>query len=103
MAKNLPFNHYEIAVFAIDEIDWDNDDVKWDYDDYSDLFMSSCPEWDNIFRVSVLSSRYLQPKYQQLANTRRGFFATQNIDDSGIECCDIINFGVSFEKELDVQ
>ena len=101
MAKNLPFNHYEIADFAIDEIDWDNDEVKWDYDDYSDLLMSSCPEWDNIFHVSVHSTSYRQPKYQQLATTRPGFFATQNIDDSGIECCDIVIFVFFLPKEGD--
>ena len=40
----------------VDEIDWDSDDIQWDNDSYSNLLLSSSPEWDNDFVVSQTSS-----------------------------------------------
>ena len=90
--KTLPFGHY-----AIDEIDWNNDDVEWDYDDFSDLLLSYSPEWDNSFVVPHSS-----PDTIQSSNTWQppdpGFVAAQNINDSDIESSDIVDFDASFEE-----
>ena len=95
--KTLSFGHYEIVDYAIDEIDWNNDDVEWDYDNFSDLLLSSSPEWDNSFVVPNSS-----PDTTQSSNTWQppdaGFVAAQNINDSDIESSDIVDFDASFEE-----
>ena len=97
--KTLPFGHYEIGDYAIDEIDWNNDDVEWDYDDFSDLLLSSSPEWDNSFVVPHSST---DTTTTQSSNTWQppdpGFVAAQNINDSDIESSDIADFDASFEE-----
>ena len=54
--KTLPFEHYETVDCDIGEIDWGSDDIQWDNDSYSNLLLSSSPEWDNDFVVSQTSS-----------------------------------------------
>ena len=52
--KTPPFGHYELGDYAIDKINWSDNDVEWDYGnsgDFSDLQLSSSPEWDNSFVV----------------------------------------------------
>ena len=54
--KTLPFGHYETVDCGVDEIDWGSDDIQWDNDSYSNLLLSSSPEWDIDFVVSQTSS-----------------------------------------------
>ena len=52
--NTLPFGHYELGEYAIDDLDWSDNDVEWDYDNsgnFSDLQLSSNPVWDNSFIV----------------------------------------------------
>ena len=98
--KTLPFGHYEIGDYAIDESDWNNDDVEWDYDDFSDLLLSSSPEWDNSFVVPHSSP---DTTTTQSSNTWQppdpGFVAAQNINESDIESSDIVDFD-AFRRKL---
>ena len=54
--NTLLFGHYETVDCGVDEIDWVSADIQWDNDSYSNLLLSSCPEWDNDFVVSQTSS-----------------------------------------------
>ena len=54
--QKLPFGHYETADCGVDEIDRGSDYIQWDNDSYSNLLLSSSPEWDNDFAVSQTSS-----------------------------------------------
>ena len=50
--KTLPIGHNETVDCGVDEIDWGSDDIQWDIDSYSNLILSTSPEWDNEFVVS---------------------------------------------------
>ena len=72
--KTLPFGHYETVDCGVDEIDWGSDDIQWDNGSYSNLLLSSSPEWDNDFVVSpnFLNSRSLSARlhHQLLGDSR---------------------------------
>ena len=53
--KTLIFGHYELGDYAIEEINWSDDDVEWDYENsgnFSDLQLSSSPERNNKIEIS---------------------------------------------------
>ena len=93
--KTLPFGHYELGDYAIDEINYSDHDVEWDYENsgnFSDLQLSLSPEWENSFFVSLLSPG----TNTQISNTWQppdpGFLAAELINDSDTESNDIVNF-----------
>ena len=54
--KIRPFGHYVTVDCGVDENDGFSDYSQWDNDSYSNLLLSSSPEWDNDFVVSRNSS-----------------------------------------------
>ena len=73
----------------------------WDYKnsgDFSDLQLSSCPEWNNSFVVPQSSSE----TNNQISNTCQppdpGFLAAELINDSDIESRDIVDFDASSDE-----
>ena len=99
--KTLPFGHYELGDYAIDEINWSNSNVECDYEkssDFSDLQLCSSPQWDN----SVV-----RPQSSPLTNTKSsntwqqpdpGFLAAELENDSDIESNKIVNFDASSDE-----
>ena len=96
--KILTFGYYEIGDYDIDEIDWNNDHVEWYYDNFSDLILSSSPEWDNSFVVPHFSPDTTTPSSNTWQPLDPGFVAAQNVNDSDIESNDIVDFDASFEE-----
>ena len=96
--KTLPSGHYEPGDYAIDEINWSDSDVQWDYEnsgDFSDLQLSSSPEWHNSFVVPQSSPE----TNTQSSNTWQPpdpvFLTAELINDSDIENNDIVVFDAS--------
>ena len=100
--KYLPFSHYEIGDYAIDEIDRNNDDVKWDYDNLNDLLLSASPEWDNSFVVPQSSPDTTTQSSNTWQPPDPDFVAAQSINESVIESSDIVRFDASFEENSTV-
>ena len=99
--KTLHLGHYELGNYAIDEINWSDNDVEYGYDnsgDFSDLQLSSSPEWDNSFVVPKSSPE----TNTQSSNTWQpfdpGFLAAELINDSDIESNDIVDFDASSDE-----
>ena len=101
--KTLPFAHYEIGDFVIDEMDLKNDDVEWDYDDFSNLFLRSSPEWDNSFVVPHSSPDFDTQSSNTWQPPDPGFVAAQNKTDSDIKNINIVKFDASFEENSNRQ
>ena len=97
--KTRPFGHYEIDDYAIDEIDWNNDDVEWDYDNFSDLLLSLSPEWDKNFVLPHSSPDTTTQSSNTWQPLDPGFVAAQIINDSDIESSGIVDFEASFEED----
>ena len=94
--KIITFGYYEIGDYDIDEIDWNNDDVERYYDNFSDLILSSSPEWFNSFVVPHSSLDTTTPSSNTWQPLDPGFVAAQNISDSDTESNDIVDFDASF-------
>ena len=99
--KALPFVHYELGDYAIDKNNWSDIDVEWDYDnsgDFSDLQLSSSPEWDNSFVVPQSSPETNTQSSNTWQPSDPGFLAAELINDSYIESNDIVDFDASSDE-----
>ena len=99
--KTLPFGHYELGDYAIDEINWSNSNVECDCEnsgDFSDLQLCSSPQWDN----SVVVPQSSPLTNTQSSNTWQppdpGFLAAELINHSDIESNKIVNFDASSDE-----
>ena len=99
---SIPFGHYEALDCGIDDIDWHNADIEWDHSSfYSNLCLSSAPEWDNDFVVSQTSSTAAQssaPSSWQPPDP--GLAAAQAVTELNIECDDLIDFDASTDESF---
>ncbi|XP_075256555.1 uncharacterized protein LOC142349030 isoform X3 [Convolutriloba macropyga] len=97
--KTLPFGHYETVDCGVDEIDWGNDDIQWDNDSYSNLLLSSSPEWDNDFVVSQTSSTAALSVPDSTTSSWEtpdpGLVVTEQITESDIDTDDIADIDAS--------
>ena len=96
--KPLLFGHYELADYAIDEINWSDNDVEWDYEnsvDFSDLQLISSPEWDKSFVVPQSSPESNTQSSNTWQPPHPGFLAAELINDSDIESNGIVDFDAS--------
>ena len=77
----------------MDEIDWGSDDIQWDNDSYSNLLLSSSPEWDNDFVVSQTSSTAALSVPDSSTSSWEtpdpGLVVTEQITESDIDTDDI--------------
>ena len=99
--KTFPFGHYELSDYAIEEINWSDNDVEWDYEnsvDFSDLQPSSSPEWDNSFVVPQSSPETNTQSSHTWQPPDPGFLTAELINDSDIESNDIVNFDASSDE-----
>ena len=91
--KTLPFGHYETVDCGVDEIDWGSDDIQWDNDSYSNLHLSSNPDWDNDFVVSQTSSTAILSvpalSTSSWETPDAGLIVTERITESDIDSDDI--------------
>ena len=97
--KTLPFGHYETVDCGVDEIDWGSDDIQWDNDSYSNLLLSSSPEWDNDFVVSQTSSTAALSVPDSTTSSWEtpdpGLVVTEQITESDIDTDDIADIDAS--------
>ena len=97
--KTLPFGHYETVDCGVDEIDWGSDDNQWDNDSYSNLLLSSSPEWDNDFVVSQTSSTIAlsvpASSTSPWETPDPGLVVTEQITESDIDSDDIADIDAS--------
>ena len=97
--KTLPFGHYETVDCGVDEIYWGSDDIQWDNDSYSNLLLSSSPEWDNDFVVSQTSSTVALSVPASTTSpwetSGPGLVVTEQITDSDIDSDDIADIDAS--------
>ena len=91
--KTLPFGHYETVDCGVNEIDWGSDDIQWYNDSYSNLLLSSSPEWDNDFVVSQTSSTAVLSVPDSTTSSWEtpdpGLVVTEQITESDIDTDDI--------------
>ena len=86
--KTLSFGHYELGDYALDEINWSDNDVEWDYENsgnFSDLQLSPNPDRDNSFVVPQLSPETNTQSSNTWQPPDPGFLAAELINDSDIE------------------
>ena len=96
--KTLPFGHYKTVDCGVDEIDWGSDDIQWDNDSYSNLLLSSSPEWDNDFVVSQTSTAALSVPASTTSSWETpdpGLVSTEQITESDIDSDDIADVDAS--------
>ena len=83
----------------MDEIDWGSDDIQWDNDSYSNLLLSSSPEWDNDFVVSQNSSTAALSVPDSTTSSwetpDHGLAVTEQITESDIDTDDIADTDAS--------
>ena len=75
--------------------------MEWDYEnsgDFSDLQLSSSPEWDNSFVVPQSSPETNTQSSNTCQPPDPGFLAAELINDSDIESNDIVDFDASLDE-----
>ena len=72
--------------------------MEWDYDNFSDLLLSSSPEWDKWFFVPQYYKDTTIESSSTWQSPDPGFVATQNINDSDSAISGIVDFDVSCEE-----
>ena len=98
--KTLPFRHYETVDCGVDEIDCGSDDIQWDNDSYSNLLLSSSPEWDNDIVISQCSTSTVALSVPASTNSSwkipdPGLVVTEQITESDFDSDDIADIDAS--------
>ena len=101
--KTLIFGHYELDNYALDEINWSDEDVEWVYENFgnfSGLQLSWSPDGDKTFVVPQSSP---EETNTQSSNTwqppKPGFLAAELVNtDIVIGSTDIVIFDDRMDK-----
>ena len=92
--RTLPFGHYKIDHFRVQDFSLDSDGVEWDYENvekYAQLLLDSSPNWDhnNSF---VVSETTISENPEEWETPDPGFAMTSIINEADIDSDDIVDF-----------
>ena len=88
--KTLPFGHYKIGHWRVEEFSWASDDVEWDYENlenYSHLLLDSSPNWDHN-KSFVEPETTIKESPEEWETPDPGFAMTSIINEDDIDIVD---------------